>query len=101
MAAIRIQFKYEFESKLKALRIKDKFVKEMKSYVSRKLLLPRELKLHLKGVDKDTHRNVDSAAILNKSNNWEEFIVKAFAWEETNDGYHYWQEIMLKFTGNK
>lgn len=98
---VEIQFKFEFESRLKKLRIKSKFVKEMKSYVSRKLLLPRELKLHLKGVDRNTHRNIDSAAILNQSESWEQFMIKAFAWEETDDGYHYWQKIMLKFTGNK
>ena len=98
---VEIQFKFEFESKLKKLRIKSKFVKEMKSYVSRKLLLPRELKLHLKGVDRNTHRNIDSAAILNQSKNWETFIVNAFIWEETSDGYMYWREIVEKFTGNK
>lgn len=98
---VEIQFKFEFESRLKKLRIKSKFVKEMKSYVSRKLLLPRELKLHLKGVDRNTHRNIDSAAILNQSKNWEIFIVNAFIWEETSDGYMYWREIMEKFTGNK
>jgi len=98
---IEIQFKPEFELKLKRLRIKSKFVKEMKSYVSRKLLLPRELKLHLKGVDRNTHRNIDSAAILNKQKDWNEFIVKSFSWEETKDGYPYWYEISKKFTGNK
>ena len=98
---VEIQFKFEFESKLKKLRIKSKFVKEMKSYVSRKLLLPRELKLHLKGVDRNTHRNIDSAAILNKSKNWETFIAEAFAWEDSEDKFMYWANIATKFTGNK
>lgn len=98
---VEIQFKFEFESKLKKLRIKSKFVKEMKSYVSRKLLLPRELKLHLEGVDRNTHRNIDSAAILNQSKDWKGFVAHAFAWEETEDGYQFWENIMLKFTGNK
>lgn len=98
---VEIQFKFEFESRLKKLRIKSKFVKEMKSYVSRKLLLPRELKLHLKGVDRNTHRNIDSATILNQSEGWFAFIYQGFDWFESEDGYLYWLEISKKFTGNK
>lgn len=98
---VEIQFKPEFELRLKRLRIKSKFVKELKAYVSRKLLLQRELKLHLKGVDRNTHRNIDSAAILNKSKSWTEFVEQAFDWEESTDKYFYWLEITKKFTDNK
>jgi len=98
---ISIQFKPEFELKLKRLRIKGKFLNELKDYINRSLTTRKpnyagEIQMHGKAVKVKTHRNIDSAIILNKKEYWRQFIVWAFDWEETKDGYQYWSDILKK-----
>ena len=97
-----IQFKPEFELKLKRLRIKGKFLNEMRRYITRRCIAEKEygiMHIHLfpgLNVDPKTHRNVDSAIYLNKLKHWRQFIQCAFNLEETTDGYQYWNEIAKK-----
>jgi len=95
-----IQFKPDFELKLKRMRIKSKFLKELRNHINRELLLNIEegnaMFLHGALINRATHRNIDSAIILNRLKHWRQFITLAFAWEETEDGYQYWNEILKK-----
>ena len=77
-----ITFKPEFESKLKRLRIKTKFVKNLKGYVKQI------------GVS-DSNQEILNQIIknLNTSSSWDLFITRAFTWCETPEGRGYWLEI--------
>jgi hypothetical protein len=70
-----ITFKPEFEKKLKKLKIKTKFVKNWKAnkWATSNPTANRELALQV--------------------NSWEEFIMYAFGWNMTSEGYDYWYNI--------
>ena len=72
-----ITFKPEFEAKLKKLRIKTKFVKY---YKANKWI----------GSDPLLMRNA-----CNRTTEWYIFIVYAFSWELTEEGYSYWEKVCL------
>jgi len=96
---INIQFKPEFELKLKRLRIKSKFIKELRAYLLRvgTESAPGPVCLHAtECVDITTWRTIDSAIYLNKLKYWRTFIARAFDWTETKDGYQYWNEILKR-----
>lgn len=100
-AVITIQFKPEFELKLKRLRIKGKFIKELRMHLSRESLKYIEGKkqwIHVYStkVDMSTHRTMDSAIFLNGLKSWKTFIFVGFFWNETEDGIEYWKAISKK-----
>ena len=70
-----ITFKPEFEKKLKELRIKTKFVKNWiaNKWFSNDPKYCRERALNAVG--------------------WKEFMIWAFSWELTPEGYEYWNQI--------
>ena len=71
-----IVFKKEFESKLKVLKIKTKFVKNVKD--------------HCKQYDHDLQ---DHICDLNRSISWFDFVNDAFWWSKTPEGHNYWSGI--------
>ena len=71
-----IVFKKEFEDKLKELKIKTKFVNNIKAYCKLR--------------DRDLQKHIDR---LNKMPNWCSFINNAFAWVYTPEGRAYWEDI--------
>jgi hypothetical protein len=79
MATVQIQFKSDFELKLKRLRIKTLFLKEIKKSGPKKI------------------RIIDRAIRLNGKSNWSSFIQSAFVWGNTGDGHDFWYEISKKF----
>lgn len=74
-----IVFKPEIETKLKKLRIKTKFVKY---WIANKWLFESYAKRHRK-----------EANSYEKANNWSLFIICAFQWLLTEEGYDYWNKI--------
>jgi len=66
-----IIFKSEFENKLKKLKIKTKFIKNLRNYKRTYLTLER----------------------LNAIHNWEDFISLSFKWSSTPEGFEYWDNI--------
>lgn len=96
MSNTTIQFKPEFELRLKRLRIKTKFVNELKKHVTRTLLENEkkdQILLHGEIINVKTHRNIDSAMILNRKHDWQMFILNSFAFWKTKDGADYWMSI--------
>lgn len=73
-----IVFKKEFESKLKVLKIKTKFVKNMKNDCKR---YNHDFNLQ------------DRINRLNRYTAWYNFIDHAFLWCDTPEGHDYWIAI--------
>lgn len=73
-----LTFKPEFEAKLKQLKIKTKFVNNCK-----KVKWPE-------------HQAIRIKECFNTTNNWLHFIVYAFHWDSTPEGYDYWFKIARK-----
>ena len=73
-------FKKEFEQRLLFLRIKTKFVKEIK----------KDLK-NFKQEDQFNKR----VEMANKKDLWASFIATAFIWDTTTDGLSYWKNIAM------
>jgi len=66
-----IIFKPEFEKKLKRLKIKTKFVRNLRNC-------------------KFVYTNL---GLLNITNDWEDFIRLAFKWSNSPEGFEYWDNI--------
>lgn len=75
-----IVFKKEFEVKLKKLRIKTKFIHNIKHYRT----------------EGDSFK--ERIIFLNKESNknWRNFILAAFSWENTPEGVNYWSKVSEK-----
>ena len=71
-----IVFKKEFEDKLKELKIKTKFVKNVKDYCKRNYY---DLQYHLHDLNEKVH--------------WRSFVDFAFTWSRTPEGHNYWSGI--------
>ena len=71
-----IVFKKEFEDKLKKLKIKTKFVNNIKAYCKLR--------------DRDLQKHIDR---LNLQETWDHFTYWSFIWGETPEGYDYWNNI--------
>ena len=76
MATKTIIFRPEFEEKLKKLKIKTKFVKYWKANKQTNTADSKYCREHA----------------LNATD-WKRFIIWAFSWELTEEGYDYWDEI--------
>lgn len=70
-----IVFKPEFEAKLKKLKIKTKFVSNIKN----RTISNKAFKEHI--------------IYLNSKSNWNNFISNAFLWDYTPEKYVFWEEI--------
>mgnify|MGYP003529820338 CR=1 FL=1 len=74
-----ITFKPEFETKLKKLKIKTKFINNLK---------------HGKGILQRTYPLLkDRVNIINDSPDWRSFVTEAFIWIDTPEKETYWFEI--------
>jgi len=72
---MKLIIKPEFDEKLKKLRVKTRFLNNLKKKrANPKMILQR----------------------LNTYETFNEFISEAFYWEDTPEGYDYWDEISLK-----
>jgi len=72
---MKLIIKPEFDEKLKKLRVKTRFLNNLKKKrANPKMILQR----------------------LNAYETFNEFISWAFYWEDTPEGYDYWDEISLK-----
>jgi len=72
---MKLIIKPEFDEKLKKLRVKTRFLNNLKK------------------------KRANPEMILQRLNTYEifnEFISEAFYWEDTPEGYDYWDEISLK-----
>jgi hypothetical protein len=74
-----IVFKTEFEEKLKKLKIKTKFVKNLKN--------PQWSFMDMIDSYKQKFENATS---------WKTFVVYSFRWERTPEGHLYWERISNK-----
>jgi hypothetical protein len=72
-----IIFKSKFEKKLKKLRIKTKFMKNVKKYVGTNFS------------KQDDYMNT----INKNANSWHKFIVIAFIWRDTPEKDDFWRKI--------
>jgi predicted CopG family antitoxin len=71
-----IIFKEEFEAKLKKLKVKRRFVRNLRASVETK------------------KNNIELAVnVLNGYDNFELFCIQAFSWGRTSEGVEFWQEI--------
>jgi hypothetical protein len=79
-----IVFKKEFEDKLKKLKIKTKFLKN----------------LTVESVNSNTSKDFktieDVVKHLNSRANWERFLVESFSWWHSNEGADYWRDFHNK-----
>jgi hypothetical protein len=74
-----IYFKPEFEKKLKELKIKTKFVNELRRYC------------------KATNKHfINRAELINKNQRFYRFLFDGFPWHTTKDGYPYWSAMFNK-----
>lgn len=71
-------FKQEFEQKLLYLKIKTKFITEIRK--------------DLKNFNQEDQFN-KRIEMANKKQHWSSFIATAFIWEDTKDGFEYWAKI--------
>lgn len=78
-------FKKEHEKKLKQLKIKSKFSKELRRSFSEE-----------GGRNGMVIKTMDQFMSMQKKLGWYMFISTAFDWRKTIDGYAYWKEIFLK-----
>ena len=71
-----ITFKPEFEAKLKKLKVKRRFVRNMIAYCE------------------DYHYDLENKIkIANRIGCFNRFIANAFFWEHTPEGYKFWENI--------
>lgn len=74
-----IAFKPEFEKKLKKLRIKTKYVKN--------LMKPGAIEANM-GIQPK-----DPVEYANNKHTWYRFITDTFAWKSTPEGFTFWSNI--------
>lgn len=76
-------FKKEHEEKLKKLKIKTKFSKEL-----RRSFLQKD------GRDGMIPKTLDKFMSIQKNTGWYFFTSMAFNWKKSEDGYAYWRKIL-------
>jgi hypothetical protein len=83
MTTPKFTIKKEFDDKLRKLRIRQKFVRNIitcdRHNMSMKGYTPEEVISH-----------------LNDYVNWKHFIIHAFDWENSPEGHKFWNSIMNK-----
>jgi len=80
-----IIFKPEFEKKLKKLKIKTKFIKNLRN--------PKWTILPNLNIMEMNYKRMKYKERFENSKNWSEFISHAFNWINSPEGFDYWDKI--------
>ena len=82
-----IVFPEPFESRLKTLRCKTRFIKNRRAYVTRNK--------NYVGSILNTTSDLETLFFFEKT--WQNTIANSFSWSSTKEGYSYWEKVCISY----